>query len=166
MTGVSPEAMRKTLGRFCTGVSVVAARLEGGIHAMTANAFMSVSLEPPLILVSIDKRARMRCYLDRPGCAFGVSVLHSTQESVAWHFAGRPVVDGEKAIDVDESGFPFVTGAIAHVGCSLEQAHDAGDHTLFVGRVSHLWSGAGEPLLFHSGKFELIEKKQYDERWA
>lgn len=166
MTDVSPAAMRKTLGRFCTGVTVIAIRHENGIHAMTANAFMSVSLEPPLILVSIDKRARMRSYLDRPGCAFGVSVLHSRQESVAWHFAGRPVADGETVIEVDKNGFPFVIGAIAHVACSLEQAHDAGDHTLYIGRVSRLWTGAGEPLLFHSGKFEQIEKKVLDERWA
>ena len=166
MSDVSPDAMRRTLGRFCTGVTVIATLHEGGIHAMTANAFMSVSLDPPLILVSVDKRARMRRYLDRPGCAFGVSVLHSAQESVAWHFAGRPFVDGEKTIGIDETGFPFVVGSIAHIGCCLEQLHEAGDHTLYIGCVSRLWSGAGEPLLFHSGKFELIERKQHDERWA
>lgn len=166
MTDVSPEAMRKTLGRFCTGVTVIATQYEDGIHAMTANAFMSVSLDPPLVLVSIDKRARMRKHLDRPDCAFSISVLDSTQESIAWHFAGRPFVDGEKALEIGENGFPFVVGAIAHVGCSLEQAHDAGDHILYIGRVSHLSNRGGEPLLFHSGKFELIEKTQLDGRWA
>ncbi|MGN6535530.1 MAG: flavin reductase family protein [Mesorhizobium sp.] len=166
MSDVSPEAMRRTLGRFCTGVTVIAIPHEDGFHAMTANAFMSVSLDPPLVLVSVDKRARMRRYLDRPGCSFGVSILHSSQESVAWHFAGRPIADGKKTIGIEESGFPFVVGSIAHVGCSLEQTHEAGDHTLYIGRVSHLWSSAGEPLLFHCGKFELIEKKKHDERWA
>lgn len=166
MTDVSPAAMRKTLGRFCTGVTVIATRYEDGIHAMTANAFMSVSLEPPLVLVSIDKRARMRNYLDLPDCAFSISVLESTQEAVAWHFAGRPFADGQKVLEIDKSGFPFVAGAIAHVGCSLEQVHDVGDHMLYIGRVCHLWSRGGEPLLFHSGKFELIEKTQLDGRWA
>jgi flavin reductase (DIM6/NTAB) family NADH-FMN oxidoreductase RutF len=148
---IDPAAMRRTLGRFTTGVTVVTTARGDEVHAMTANAFTSVSLDPPLVLVSVDHRTRMHQLL--PGTRrYGVSVLGSTQERVAWHFAGRPLRDGGDLF-VWAGDVPFVRGAIAHVGCSLHAAHEAGDHTLYLGRVEHLHSEPGEPLLFHGGTF-------------
>jgi len=148
---IDPVAMRRTLGRFTTGVTVVTTASGGGMHAMTANAFTSVSLDPPLVLVSVDHRTRMHALLPDTR-RYGVSVLGSDQERVAWHFAGRPLRDPgelfERAGEV-----PFVRGAIAHVGCSLHAEHAAGDHTLYLGRVEHLDSRPGEPLVFHAGAF-------------
>jgi flavin reductase (DIM6/NTAB) family NADH-FMN oxidoreductase RutF len=152
-TQISPAAMRATLGRFCTGVTVVTTADERGerVHAMTANAFTSVSLEPPLVLVSIDNRARMHELLPETG-RYGVSVLGSDQERVAMHFAGRPLSDPGDLFEW-AGGVPFVRGAIAQVGCSLHGSPPAGDHTLYLGQVEHLASRPGRPLLFHLGTF-------------
>jgi flavin reductase (DIM6/NTAB) family NADH-FMN oxidoreductase RutF len=148
---VDAGAMRRTLGRFCTGVTVVTTARGSDVHAMTANAFTSVSLEPPLVLVSVDHRARMHQLLP-DARRYGVSVLASDQERVAWHFAGRPLGEIGELFEW-AGGVPLVRGAIAHVACSLHAAHEAGDHTLYLGLVEHLHSRPGEPLLFHGGTF-------------
>jgi flavin reductase (DIM6/NTAB) family NADH-FMN oxidoreductase RutF len=148
---VDAKAMRRTLGRFTTGVTVVTTAQGDEVHAMTANAFTSVSLDPPLVLVSVDHRTKMHRLL--PGTRrYGVSVLASDQELVAWHFAGRPLERHGELFEW-QAGVPLVSGAIAHVGCSLHAAHEAGDHTLYLGLVEHLHSRPGEPLLFHAGAF-------------
>src|SRR5262245_65533923 len=120
--GVDGGAMRRPLGPFTTGVTVVTTARGDDVHAMTANAFTSVSLDPPLVLVSIDHRTRMHGLLPDTR-RYGVSVLGSEQERVAWHFAGRPLRDaGELLCWVGD--VPFVSGAIAQVGCSLHAAHE------------------------------------------
>jgi flavin reductase (DIM6/NTAB) family NADH-FMN oxidoreductase RutF len=86
-----PAAMRRTLGRFTMGVTVVTTARGSDVHAMTANAFTSVSLDPPLVLVSVDHRTRMHRLLPDTR-RYGVSVLASEQERVAWHL--RPPVAG------------------------------------------------------------------------
>jgi flavin reductase (DIM6/NTAB) family NADH-FMN oxidoreductase RutF len=149
---VSPAELRATLGRFATGVTVVSTERDGEVHAMTANAFTSVSLDPPLVLVSIDHRAKMHRLLPDTK-RFGVSVLGCDQERVAWHFAGRPLPTPGELFVHDGDDVPLVAGAIAHVGCSLHACHQAGDHTLYLGLVEHLDSRPGEPLLFHRGEF-------------
>jgi flavin reductase (DIM6/NTAB) family NADH-FMN oxidoreductase RutF len=138
--------LRRTLARFATGVTVVSTELDGEIHAMTANSFTSVSLEPPLVLVSIDRRARMHALLPKTR-AFTVSVLAREQEDAAWHFAGRPCLSG----DPFEDG--AIRGAIARLECSVYASFDAGDHTLYLGLVEALDRAPGEPLLFHDGAF-------------
>jgi flavin reductase (DIM6/NTAB) family NADH-FMN oxidoreductase RutF len=153
-TTVSADEMRRTLGRFCTGVTVVTTVDDGEVHAMTANAFTSVSLEPPLVLVSIAHRAKMHRLLPGTG-HYGVSVLSSEQERTAWHFAGRPLADPGELFQW-AAGVPLVRGAIAHVVCRLHAAHEAGDHTLYVGEVAHLGAQPGDPLIFHGGVFGRI----------
>jgi len=148
-----PAQMRATLARFCTGVTVVTTADADGaeVHAMTANAFTSVSLDPPLVLVSVDHRTRMHRMLPETQ-RYGVSVLAAEQERIALHFAGRPLADHDELFEW-AGGVPFVEGAIAHVGCTLHRRHEAGDHTLYLGRVEHLASRPGNPLLFHLGAF-------------
>jgi flavin reductase (DIM6/NTAB) family NADH-FMN oxidoreductase RutF len=156
---ISRAQMRSTLGRFCTGVTVVStASTDGEIHAMTANAFTSVSLDPPLVLVSIDQRAHMDRLLPRTG-RYGVSVLAADQERLALHFAGRPLAEHGELFEWS-AGAPFVRGAIAHVGCRLHDRHPAGDHTLYLGRVEHLASRAGTPLVFHQGYFGQVSREE------
>jgi flavin reductase (DIM6/NTAB) family NADH-FMN oxidoreductase RutF len=156
--GIDAAAMRRTLGRFTTGVTVVTTANGTDVHAMTANAFTSVSLDPPLVLVSVDHRTRMDRLLPDTR-RYGVSVLGCEQERVAWHFAGRPLRDVGELFAWD-GDVPFVRGAIAQVGCSLHAAHAAGDHTLYLGRVKHLHSEPGEPLLFHAGAFGRISPEE------
>ena len=163
---IDAAAMRRTLGRFTTGVTVVTTARGADVHSMTANAFTSVSLDPPLVLVSIDHRTRMHQLLPDTR-RYGVSVLGSDQERVAWHFASRPQRDvGDLFAWVGDVA--FVRGAIAQVGCSLHAAHEAGDHTLYLGLVEHLHSEPGEPLLFHAGEFGRLspEEKVLAHSWG
>src|ERR1700749_2887596 len=128
VNALDSRALRSTLGRFATGVTVVSTASADAIHAMTANAFTSVSLDPPLVLVSIDNRTRMHALLPDTR-RFGVSVLAGDPERTAWHFAGPPLAEHGDLFE-REGGVPYVSGAIAHVGCALHARHPAGDHTL------------------------------------
>jgi flavin reductase (DIM6/NTAB) family NADH-FMN oxidoreductase RutF len=159
-TAISPTQIRRTLGRFCTGVTVVTTADHHGadVHAMTANAFTSVSLDPPLVLVSIDHRTRMHRLLPSTR-RYGVSVLAADQERIALHFAGRPLSAHGELFDWG-SNIPFVRDAVAHVGCTLHDMHEAGDHTLYLGRVEHLDSRPGNPLLFHLGTFGQMSNEE------
>lgn len=153
-TTIDHRELRATLGRFATGVTVVSTEDGEGVHAMTANAFTSVSMEPPLVLVSVDNRARMHTKLPSTK-RYGVSVLGVEQERLAMHFAGRPD-DEQPDPFVREGDVPVVRDAIAHFACDLFAAHPAGDHTLYVGQVRAFKARVGHPLLFHSGSFTRV----------
>jgi flavin reductase len=148
-------AFRRTLGMFATGVTVLTSRTADQVHGMTANAFMSVSLQPPLVLVSIDRRARM-CNLLHEGTRFAVNVLEAGQARLSDHFAGR---EGESATEprfelVHDT--PLVEGALAHLVCRVVRSYWGGDHSLFLGQVEYARYGEGEPLLFHGGRYERL----------
>jgi flavin reductase (DIM6/NTAB) family NADH-FMN oxidoreductase RutF len=142
---------RRTLGMFATGVTVITTLADEQIHGMTANAFMSVSLQPPLIVISVDRRARMNGLL-REGVLFGVSVLEERQSALSDRFAGRmgdgPEPDFELVHDT-----PLVEGALAHLVASVVRSYWGGDHSLFLGRVEYVRYGEGTPLLFHGGGY-------------
>lgn len=144
MTGsqaaITPAICRDTLGLFATGVTVVttldAAR--GEPRGMTANAFMSVSLEPPLIVVSVRNRAHLYSHVVETG-AYGVSLLGEAQEREARRFAGMPVADHEPPPEFDRhSRIPVLRHALAWVVARVIDAHPAGDHTLFIGEMIDL----------------------------
>jgi flavin reductase (DIM6/NTAB) family NADH-FMN oxidoreductase RutF len=148
-------AFRRTLGMFATGVTILTTRSGEQVHGMTANAFMSVSLRPPLVLVSVDRRARMSQLLHE-GVRLGVNVLEAGQASLSDHFAGR-VADG-----AEEPRFelvhdtPLVEGALAHLVARVVRSYWGGDHSLFLGQVEFARYGEGEPLLFHGGRYERL----------
>ncbi len=150
-TGLDPREFRNALGRFATGVTVVTTTTPAGVHGMTANAFTSVSLDPPLILVAVSRRARMHAHL-LAAARFGVSVLAADQEAHAWHFAGRPRADLVTPF-VWRRAVPLLDGALAHLVCTVDATHPGGDHTLFLGRVEDLWYRDGMPLAFYAGRF-------------
>ena len=149
-------AFRRTLGMFATGVTVLTTRSGETVHGMTANAFMSVSLRPPLVLVSVDRRARMSNLLHE-GTRFGVNVLEAGQTILSDRFAGRVLVDEElepRFELVRET--PLVEGALAHLVARVVRSYWGGDHSLFLGQVEYARYGEGEPLLFHGGRYERI----------
>ncbi|HEY3246839.1 MAG TPA: flavin reductase family protein [bacterium] len=146
-----PRSFRNALGRFATGVTVVTVSTGDGVHGMTANAFTSVSLEPPLVLLSVAQHARMHGYLT-PTTRFGISVLSEDQQAYAWNFAGRPQ-EGLRPIFIQRDGVPVVEHALAHLICSVDALHPGGDHTLVLGRVEALWYRDGSPLTFCRGRF-------------
>jgi flavin reductase (DIM6/NTAB) family NADH-FMN oxidoreductase RutF len=142
---------RRTLGMFATGVTVITTQVDEQIHGMTANAFMSVSLQPPLILISVDRRARMNALL-REGVRFGVSVLEERQSVLSDRFAGRGGDGPEPDFQVVHET-PLVEGALAHLVASVVRSYWGGDHSLFLGRVEYVRYGEGTPLLFHGGGY-------------
>ena len=148
-------ALRRTLGMFATGVTVITALKAEQVHGMTANAFMSVSLEPPLVLISVDRRTKM-CALLHEGMHYGVSVLCESQAALSDRFAGR-VGEGlpEPRFAVVKDT-PLVDGALAHFVARVERSYWGGDHSLFLGRVEYARQNPGTPLLFHGGRYEKL----------
>jgi flavin reductase (DIM6/NTAB) family NADH-FMN oxidoreductase RutF len=144
---------RRTLGMFATGVTVITTRVGEQVHGMTANAFMSVSLRPPLILISVDRRARMNALL-REGVRYGVSVLEERQTALSDRFAGRPGGDTPEPRFEIVHDAPLVEGGLAHLVAHVVRSYWGGDHSLFLGQVEYVRYGEGTPLLFHGGRYE------------
>src|ERR1700733_2793844 len=126
-TPTDQRRFRDALGTFATGVTIVSTRLDDLVHGMTANGFMSVSLDPALVVISIASGARMHEILLRAG-RYGVSVLSREQDRASRHFAGRPQA-GQIEL-VESAGVPLVDGALTHVVADVVDAHPAGDHPL------------------------------------
>lgn len=151
---VDQAQFRQLLGRFATGVTVLTARdPDGRPHGMTANSLASVSLEPPLVLLSIDHEAAMHDLLIE-GPAFAVNILSSNQETISRRFAQ----DREERFDgigYQESprGLILLDGALAHLECERVATHEAGDHTILVGRVVAGTAGDGRPLCYFRGGY-------------
>jgi flavin reductase (DIM6/NTAB) family NADH-FMN oxidoreductase RutF len=147
---------RNALGRFATGVTVVTAVHEERPHGMTANAFVSISLVPPLILVSVDNRSNMHRILPAAG-RYGVSILAEYQERLSTHFAGRPQ-EGLDIPFISRAGIPLLDGAVAYFVARVVDIHPAGDHTLYIGEVEHFEFRDDRPLLFHAGKYQQLSR--------
>lgn len=158
--GAGPDAdpaveLRRTLGRFATGVTVITTVAAEQVHGMTANAFMSVSLSPPLVVVSVDRRARMHRLLNE-GRLYGVSVLAADQQALSDHFAGRVAEEPIEPGFVEVHDTPLVEGATAHLVARVAKTFWGGDHSLFVGRVEYCRWGEDPPLVFFGGRYRTI----------
>ncbi len=153
-----PIQFRRTCGQFATGVAVVTVEYENRTHGMTANSFVSVSLHPPMVLVSVDNRSRMHRVLSGAG-RYGVSVLAEHQEALSAHFAGRPM-DGLEIAFTTRDGIPLLEGAVAFFVVRLTDIHPAGDHTLYIGQVEYIESHEDRPLLFHIGKYRQLRREE------
>ncbi len=145
---------RNALGRFATGVSVVTTQHEGHVHGMTANAFVSVSLDPPLILLSVDNRSHMNQLLPETR-RFGVNVLADDQEILSDHFAGRPV-QGPNIHFFTHMDTPLLEGALAYFVTRVVDTRLAGDHTLYIAEVEHFECREGKPLIFFGGRYQRV----------
>lgn len=144
-------SFRAVMGSFATGVTVITTHAHGEVHGMTASAFMSGSLVPPLCVVSIARTARTHSLLPVAG-RFGVSILAQGQERLCAHFAGRPEPGLVPAFD-RIGGAPVLAGAVAAIAAEVIASHDCGDHTLFVGRISDLRATGGAPLVVQRGRY-------------
>ena len=155
---IDTRQFRAALGRFASGVAVVTTRHQDRTHAMTVSSFVSVSLDPPLVLVSVDHRAAMHLLLPVTR-RYGVSVLAENQEALSNHFAGRPR-EGLEVRFFTHQGVPLVEGGVAHFVVEVTDAHQAGDHTLYIGRVEHIETREERPLLFHAGKYQQLRAEK------
>jgi flavin reductase (DIM6/NTAB) family NADH-FMN oxidoreductase RutF len=151
-------AFRRTLGMFATGVTVITTQDGDQVHGMTANAFMSVSLRPPLVVISVDRRAKMHALLHE-GRRYGISVLADEQRALSDRFAGR-TGEGTEEVEFDlVHETPLVRGALAHLVARVMRSYWGGDHSLFLGQVEYARYGEGQPLLFHGGRYaHLLER--------
>lgn len=148
---IDPDRFRQVMSRFATGVTVITAEAKGEIRGMTANAFMSGSLEPPLCIVSIKKRARMHETIIEAG-RFGVNMLAHGQSDVSTHFAGRPV-PGLQLRFCHEAETPLLVDACTRIVAQSIAQHECGDHTLFVGRILHMEADERPPLVVHASRY-------------
>jgi flavin reductase (DIM6/NTAB) family NADH-FMN oxidoreductase RutF len=158
---VTQAEFRKALGCFATGVTVITVDYEGEIHGMTANAFASVSLDPLLVLVCVDQRARTHAHLHSRK-RFGVNILSQGQRTISEYYA-RPVRVHDEAekeagarFERTAHGTPVLQGALAYLECRLHSAQDAGDHTIFIAEVEDVVVHEGDPLLFFRGEYRDI----------
>ncbi|WP_395678058.1 flavin reductase family protein [Inquilinus sp.] len=143
---------RTACGQFGTGVTIVTTHCASEDHGMTANSFMSVSLDPALIAVSISERARMLMKIRQAG-RFAVSILPDGMEDLALHFAGKPREDLGGFFDRHDD-MPVIKGAVATFVAAFDREVEAGDHSIFIGRVSaFVFEPEKKPLLFFRGQF-------------
>ena len=148
---VTETLFRRVMASFVTGVTVITTQVRGEVRGMTANAFMSGSLEPPLCVISVGKKARMHAFLLEAG-HFGVNVLARGQELLIGHFAGRPVEGLDPKYEY-AGDTPVFAHANATIAATVTARHDCGDHTLFVGHIFALRHSDGlSPIVLHVGK--------------
>jgi flavin reductase (DIM6/NTAB) family NADH-FMN oxidoreductase RutF len=146
--------LRRALGRFATGVTVVTTSgADGELAGLTANSFSSVSLDPPLILWSLGSNAASLPSFMRAGW-FAVHVLGSHQQALSNRFA-TPADDKFAGLDVRAGlgGCPLLMDSLAHFECSVYDRVPAGDHVIFLGRVERMTHRDGEPLMYHAGRY-------------
>lgn len=153
--------LREVMAQFATGITVLTAGGEHG-HGMTANAFTSVSLEPPMVLCCVSRAARMYAAVVNTG-HFAVNVLGADQQELARYFADwrRPAGAAQFASVSHTPGpstsAPLLSGALAWLECELTQVYEGGDHAIFVGRVLTSSRGGGtEALVFYGGGYHQI----------
>lgn len=150
------QIFRKAMGKFATGVTVITTSVNGEAYGMTANAFMSVSLNPKLILVSIGEKARILSKVQETG-KFAVSILTEEQQDMSMYFAGQ--IKDQREIDFEWiNDMPVLRSSVATIICDVHDAHVAGDHTLFIGEVNYITTSDADPLLFFGGKYRSLDK--------
>jgi flavin reductase (DIM6/NTAB) family NADH-FMN oxidoreductase RutF len=152
--GVEAAQFRQLMGRFATGVSVVTARGAGGHPAgMTASSVASVSLDPPLLLVAVDRQNDMHDAL-LAAADFAINILAADQEAMARRFAA---VEANRFDGVGyregRRGVPLIDDALAHIECTKHAAVPSGDHTVFFGLVTGGEVSERRPLLYYRGGY-------------
>jgi len=161
---IDSRAFRNVMGRFATGVTVVSFLREGEPAGMTVNAFLSVSMDPPLVLISVRREGGFNAHVE-VGSRYGVNVLSEAQEHLSQHFSSRPVAAATVPF-VDYDGTPLLEGSLAHVIARVVDIHAAGDHLLYIGYVEHLWHGAeAKPLIFFTGRYKKIVAHEPALQW-
>jgi flavin reductase (DIM6/NTAB) family NADH-FMN oxidoreductase RutF len=161
---VTQEQFRKAMGSFATGVTVITVDFEGEVQGMTANAFTSVSLDPLLVLVCVDHKAKTHAQLHTRK-RFGVNVLSEGQRAISEYYAlaerthDRAEQEAGARFDRTQHGTPVLRGALAYLECRLHSVQDAGDHTIFIAEVEDMVVKEGDPLLYFQVEYRKIGSK-------
>src|SRR6202035_483057 len=154
---IDKNELRRVMGHFATGVTVITTiSKDGQPFGLTANAFMSVSLDPPLLLISVDKKAESYPHFN-DSQVFTVNILIDDQEALSRRFA---VSGGNKfegvAYHRGANNVPILEGTLAYIECRVYASHEAGDHTLYLGAIEQAETREGKPLLFYRGGYRAI----------
>ena len=163
VVGAGADALRSAMSHFPTGVTVVTSGREEKVEGMTANAVISVSLDPLLFLVSVHKDARINARIKEEGY-FAISLLADDQEGLSRLFASPERSSGLQALHslgggYGSTGAPLAAGALAAIECELRDTYYGGDHDLFLGRVVEVRLGDARkgPLIFHEGAYPSLK---------
>jgi flavin reductase (DIM6/NTAB) family NADH-FMN oxidoreductase RutF len=151
---IEKNQLRQVMGHFATGVTIITTvNKEGQLHGLTANAFTSVSLEPPLLLISVDKKAESWPAFEESK-VFTVNILGDDQEALSRKFAvsGGNKFDGV-AYRRGANGAAILEGALAFIECTLYAAYEGGDHSLYLGEIQEAAVREGKPLVFFRGGY-------------
>lgn len=155
-----PEALRRAMRQWATGVAIVTATHNGISHGMTVSSFTSVSLTPPQVLISLAQNTRTHA-LVRESRAFGVTLLAQGQEALSDRFAGRTPDDQDRLAGLNtftlETGAPLLEGGLAHFDCRVIATFASGTHTLFIGAVLAAQSQPqADPLLYYDRAYRRL----------
>ena len=150
------KKQRQIMGQFATGVTVVTTDGKAGPHGLTANAIASLSLDPPLVLVAVEKRAHSLDYLTKNGC-FAINILRVDQEEISRRFA-TPGPKDFAGLNITTAGTtaPILSDCLAFVDCRVVEILPGGDHEIFVGEIVAGDFHGGVPLLYHAGGYRRL----------
>ena len=159
---ITASDFRKAMACFATGVTVITVDQDGEIHGMTANAFTAVSLDPLLVLVCVDQRARTHAHLHARK-RFGINILSRAQQPISEYYA-RSTETHQRAesvgarFDRTEHGTPKLHDTLAYLECRLHSTQSAGDHTIFIAEVEKVEVNEGDPLLYFRSLYRGIDR--------
>ena len=159
---ITRDEFKLSLSRWASGITVITTKREDGIHGMTASAFASVSLDPPLIMVAVGKHNRTHSRIAEQQ-AFGVMILHTGQEEISNRAAGFQGEEGNFLLGVPHhfgaTGAPILDDCSAWLECSLYASYDGGDHTIYVGKIEATGVHDGEPLLWYGRGYRRLSEE-------
>jgi flavin reductase (DIM6/NTAB) family NADH-FMN oxidoreductase RutF len=164
MMPIDPDLFRQVMSQFATGITIVTTRAGEEIHGLTVNSFCSVSLEPPLVLVCVDKSAHSHDLI-AAGRNFAVNILAADQEPLARRFATNNLAANERfagiAFRAEITGAPVLLESLGWLDCRLFAAYSGGDHTIYVGEVMALGRNRDDdPLLYFQSGYQRFETRK------
>lgn len=154
---IDSKRFRQAMGQFATGITVVSAenKKTGAIRGVTVNAFMSLSLDPCLVTISLRKNATMTDHLSEAD-QFGISILAEEQQDYSMIFSNQKQADQPVDFDfIDET--PVLPGALVQLVCEKESEVEAGDHIIYIAKVNQIETRAGEPLIYYGSKYRRLD---------
>lgn len=160
--GDKSEPLRSAMRAWTTGVAIVTAQHDGRRHGMTVSSFTSISMDPPLIVISLSTGSKTHELVRRAG-AFGVTILAASQQAISERFAGRQASDADRLGGLQTetlvTGAPFIQGGLAFLDCRVTQTIDAGMNTLFIAEVvATRGDGHDSPLVYHDRAYGRLQE--------
>lgn len=154
---MSKQDFRKAMAKFATGITIVTTTFNNKIQGMTVNSFMSVSLEPKLITISLDEKTNFYRNIDKFN-RIGISVLRKEQKEISMIFAKQIEKTFADYDSLDE--VPVIPDALSTLACTVVNTVEVGDHLLVIAEVDKIETAEGEPLIFYNSNYNTIEKKE------